>query len=181
MSHYSLLLLVLSKFDLKCSFNSKLNISGSNDLTDFVEKIDEVSKRARCKVCAKVFYDKGTATKHVENIHFPGHFTYSCNLCDASFDRRNLLYLHMTKSHHHPNSYNWFQKVWFKMKIKSTIIRVKCYSKYLSVFDSITVWHQHGIWRNDTISTLLYKVFFIVLFKWYSFLLLQISTYFFIA
>jgi len=53
----------------------------------------------RCAVCTKEFREGGTVNKHIENIHFPGTFTYYCRHCPESFGTRNMLYKHISKFH----------------------------------------------------------------------------------
>ena len=52
-----------------------------------------------CILCGKSSTDRSNMRKHVENIHFPGHYQYSCQSCDEVFDGRNKLYLHISRRH----------------------------------------------------------------------------------
>ena len=52
-----------------------------------------------CILCGKSSTDRGNMRKHVENIHFPGTFTYPCNVCNKVFNTRNNLNHHKSKYH----------------------------------------------------------------------------------
>ena len=52
-----------------------------------------------CTVCNKSFGKKQSCLFHVESIHFPGVFIYSCDLCGEEFPGRNRLNLHRSKKH----------------------------------------------------------------------------------
>ena len=57
----------------------------------------------RCKLCDKAVVTRKTdMTYHIESIHFPGTFSYSCNYCDAVLDGRNKMRKHIAR--HHPYS-----------------------------------------------------------------------------
>jgi len=36
---------------------------------------------------------------HVEAIHFPGQFMYTCNLCDKTFNGKNSFAVHISTKH----------------------------------------------------------------------------------
>jgi len=56
-------------------------------------------KAHKCTLCGKVGNDRGNLRKHVENIHFPGSFSYDCKYCTESFTTRNNLNIHISKTH----------------------------------------------------------------------------------
>ena len=66
-------------------------------LMNYIEKIvtDEGEQKFKCTICGSCKTQKAHAENHVENIHFPGCFSYSCKFCGMDFDRRNQLYKHV--------------------------------------------------------------------------------------
>ena len=51
----------------------------------------------KCTMCGISGKDRGNLRKHVENIHFPGRFSYLCKYCNETYTTRNLLNLHMSQ------------------------------------------------------------------------------------
>ena len=49
-------------------------------------------------ICGKTTAQKALF-KHIENIHFPGAFSYNCSLCDQTFSNKNSYYKHKNKYH----------------------------------------------------------------------------------
>ena len=93
----------IKKTWLNCYFKTKKTLFlGVEDLNflDYITKVEGGLPRSRqCKLCENIFYNSSTAVKHVENIHFPGQFQYSCQFCSEVFDRKNKLYQHVSKFH----------------------------------------------------------------------------------
>merc|ERR1711970_768182 len=59
-------------------------------VSEYLEKRPDYGPRAyECKVCGKINSDNSSARKHIENIHFPGMFTYACKYCGKTFNARN--------------------------------------------------------------------------------------------
>merc|ERR1719220_1913388 len=75
---------------------------GDKQLYDYIVK--DGPQLHRCTVCGKVGKDRGNLRKHVENIHFPGSFTYSCKYCQETFTSRTHLNHHVTSLHKNANS-----------------------------------------------------------------------------
>jgi len=74
--------------------------SGDNPRSNFSSYIDRGDgSKFRCTLCGKEFKESGTVNKHIENIHFPGTYTYYCKFCPESFGTRNNLYKHISKNH----------------------------------------------------------------------------------
>lgn len=67
-------------------------------LEEYIEK-DHQSGQFVCKTCGKSNKQKGVVKSHVEAIHFAGHFVYSCGICGKTFNGKNSLSTHMTRSH----------------------------------------------------------------------------------
>ena len=52
-----------------------------------------------CKLCGKEFKQKHHAQNHVESLHFPDTFVYTCCHCGRTFNGRNKYYVHMSTNH----------------------------------------------------------------------------------
>ena len=73
--------------------------SESGNFGSYVLNLEDGRKGGRCSVCGKEFSDRSSARKHVENIHFPGSFNYSCKFCGETFTKKNMMYMHISKFH----------------------------------------------------------------------------------
>ena len=63
-----------------------------------------------CKCCITFQSKKTSSVKdHLEAIHFPGQFIYSCNMCERTFNGKNLLSVH--KSRKHTKKKNVFEQI----------------------------------------------------------------------
>ena len=82
---------------------SCLLLPGDKQLYDYIEKAPECGPRGhRCTLCGKTGNDRGNLRKHVENVHFPGTFSYQCRHCPppaAVFPTRTKLNNHMSAMH----------------------------------------------------------------------------------
>ena len=82
---------------------SCLLTGGDKQLYDYIEKAPECGPRGhRCTLCGKTGNDRGNLRKHVENVHFPGTFSYQCRHCPtpaAIFPTRTKLNNHMSAMH----------------------------------------------------------------------------------
>ena len=78
-------------------------LPGDKQLYDYIEKAPECGPRGhRCTLCGKTGNDRGNLRKHVENVHFPGTFSYQCRHCPtpaAIFPTRTKLNNHMSAMH----------------------------------------------------------------------------------
>jgi len=72
---------------------------GTLSLYDYIVPSQNGSKPFKCSICEKESNDKGNLRKHVENIHFPGTFSYTCKYCNETLSTRNLLNVHISKFH----------------------------------------------------------------------------------
>jgi len=52
-----------------------------------------------CSLCAKTFKNKRDARNHIESIHFPNSFIYSCEHCGKQFNALNTKNVHVTRNH----------------------------------------------------------------------------------
>ena len=83
-----------------CYFNLLELIDAKATISEYLEKCPDYGSKAwKCKVCGKISSDNSSARKHVENIHFPGMFTYSCKYCGKTFNARNNMYVHISQNH----------------------------------------------------------------------------------
>ena len=88
---------------------------GDKQLYDYIVSHLEAGQKAfKCTICGKVSAHKTNLRKHVENIHFPGLFTYTCKYCPETFPTKNLLNHHVTNSHRSNLSF-WAGFVWIKI------------------------------------------------------------------
>ena len=74
----------------------------------------------KCTICGKSGKDRGNLRKHVENIHFPGSFSYPCKHCKHEFSTRNTLNMHISKDHRN----KWFGP-WLSLHLHITANTVK--------------------------------------------------------
>ena len=73
---------------------------GTLNFSQYIQKLPENGPKAQqCTICGKGFSDLSSALKHVENIHFPGSFIYSCKFCGEQFTKKNMMYMHISKFH----------------------------------------------------------------------------------
>eukprot|EP00092_Neocalanus_flemingeri_P034068 GFUD01037048.1.p1 GENE.GFUD01037048.1~~GFUD01037048.1.p1 ORF type:complete len:344 (+),score=63.75 GFUD01037048.1:88-1119(+) len=71
-------------------------------LDQHIEKVlDEgtYKKQFMCRLCNKVHAQKIHCQNHLESIHFPEMFIYSCSHCGKTFNGRNKLYVHISLTH----------------------------------------------------------------------------------
>ena len=89
---------------------------GDKQLYDYIVSHLEAGQKAfKCTICGKVSAHKTNLRKHVENIHFPGLFSYTCKYCPETFPTKNLLNHHVTNSHRSNVSYSESNFVWIKI------------------------------------------------------------------
>ena len=89
-----------------CTFQKCIEIynssypGGDKQLYDYIVSHPEAGPKAfKCIICGKISDHKTNLRKHVENIHFPGTFTYQCKYCSEIFTTRNFLNMHVSKIH----------------------------------------------------------------------------------
>ena len=77
--------------------------SGITDRDSLLKYITQNSVGAgasfQCTLCGKTNGQKNNIMNHVESIHFPGSFTYHCNLCDKTVKTKSALNLHNARYH----------------------------------------------------------------------------------
>jgi len=68
---------------------------GDKALYEYIVKFPEGGPGAnKCTICGKTSTNRSNLRNHVENIHFPGMFTYQCKYCHETFTTRNFLNMH---------------------------------------------------------------------------------------
>ena len=96
-----LLVFTKVKFIPKRSFNfliSGTNIAGG-DLNQYTAFNSDL-KDYYCTLCQKFQSKKPSKVKdHVEAIHFPGQFIYSCEICEKTFNGKNSFAVHNSTKH----------------------------------------------------------------------------------
>jgi transposase-like protein len=79
------------------------NVAGDRSvLCRYVERVEPGEggrPKYRCTICGKMNGQKAHTENHVESIHFPGAFQYTCRYCADTFTGRNKLYLHVNQFH----------------------------------------------------------------------------------
>ena len=72
---------------------------GAKQFYEYIVKDPTSGPRSlKCTICGKLGTDRSNLRKHVESIHFPGVFSYTCKHCSQTFNTKNLLNHHM-KTH----------------------------------------------------------------------------------
>lgn len=74
-------------------------LSGDFALYQYIVSSNNGAKPFKCSICGKEGNDKGNLRKHVENIHFPGSFSYNCKHCNEIFGTKSSLNNHISKLH----------------------------------------------------------------------------------
>ena len=69
--------------------------------SQYIEKIDQegAGRLFKCQICGKTTVDRSNLKRHVENIHLPNSFIYTCNLCGETFGKKFQWNYHMKKQH----------------------------------------------------------------------------------
>jgi len=57
------------------------------------------SKDFQCGLCDYVSNRNAKVKNHLEAIHFPGSFVYSCDICGKTFNGRNAVGVHKSQVH----------------------------------------------------------------------------------
>ena len=93
--------LEISRFTWSCL----LLTGGDKQLYEYIVKAPEAGLKAhRCTLCGQTGNDRSNLRKHVENIHFPGAFSYTCKYCPPdmaakTFPTRTKLQNHVSSFH----------------------------------------------------------------------------------
>ena len=84
--------------------NSFFFLGACSDLTEFIMK-NETTRLSCCTLCPFQSKIPAKVKNHLEAIHFPGLFLYSCSLCTKTFKGRNALGVHMSTVHNNAAKY----------------------------------------------------------------------------
>ena len=87
-----------------------------------------ITKLYECTICEKSCSYKGNLMNHIESIHFPNAFVYSCKYCGKQFHNKNTLSIHLTRRHKNRKAYR--QDFWFFMCCKDFIYKELIKSHY---------------------------------------------------
>ena len=80
----------------KSLFSGPMN---PEDLSQYVVS-DQFSKEYHCSLCNTFKAPRPSKVRnHLEAIHFPGQFIYSCDICDKTLAGRNALNIHKSTVH----------------------------------------------------------------------------------
>lgn len=72
--------------------------TGTRMFQDYIAKSDH-SSGWKCTICGKESAQKVNLVKHIESVHFPDMFSYECKYCDKTFNAKNSLYAHVSRTH----------------------------------------------------------------------------------
>eukprot|EP00088_Acartia_fossae_P013059 TRINITY_DN16761_c0_g1_i1.p1 TRINITY_DN16761_c0_g1~~TRINITY_DN16761_c0_g1_i1.p1 ORF type:complete len:121 (+),score=38.66 TRINITY_DN16761_c0_g1_i1:3-365(+) len=61
--------------------------------------INPLTKKVECTLCMKAFSQQHSAVDHIESVHFPGSFVYTCEFCDQQFDNKMGYKNHLRRKH----------------------------------------------------------------------------------
>jgi len=73
-------------------------VGSHEDLQNYLTK-DTATKETCCTLCTFRNKIPAKVKNHLEAIHFPGVFVYSCNYCGKTFKGRNALGVHVSLTH----------------------------------------------------------------------------------
>ena len=62
-------------------------------------------KMFQCTICNKQCAQKSNMLRHIESIHFPNTFTYTCEYCNATLPTRKKKEHHLAKFHRDRKDY----------------------------------------------------------------------------
>ena len=84
----------------KYTYNDIFSVvcANPNMLNDYIKK-DVDTGMFVCQICGKDSLQKSNIKKHVEGVHFAGHFVYNCDICNKDFNGKNSLSVHLYRYH----------------------------------------------------------------------------------
>jgi len=78
-------------------------------LEQYVKSVPN-TKDFQCGLCEYISNRPAKVKNHLEAIHFPGIFVYSCDLCEKTFSGRNAFGVHKSQVHSKKKSTLVFQE-----------------------------------------------------------------------
>ena len=70
-----------------------------SELLQYVTEGFAGTKRFLCTLCSYAHNVKANVRNHVESVHYPNSFQYSCDQCDKMFPSKNNMQLHRSRVH----------------------------------------------------------------------------------
>ena len=64
-----------------------------------VKDLEEGRTVFKCTICQKSNFRKHHLINHVESVHFPEMFSYSCMYCGKDYKTQNSLNVHISQRH----------------------------------------------------------------------------------
>ena len=82
-------------------FHSSKTLFAGEDRSSLAKYIgkDPSTRIFFCTLCGKSNNQKINVMNHVEGVHFPNTFQYSCQYCNKVHGTKQSLYLHMSRVH----------------------------------------------------------------------------------
>ena len=85
-----------------------------SDLLQFVVESFDGPKKYHCGLCNKFGHNgKAHVRNHIEAVHYPNTFLYSCDQCGQSFPSKNNAQLHKSRVHKRGEINDSFWSKWF--------------------------------------------------------------------
>merc|ERR1719348_2450073 len=78
-------------------------------LEQYVKAVQN-TKDFQCGLCEYTSNRPAKVKNHLEAIHFPGIFVYSCDICEKTFSGRNAFGVHKSQVHSKKKSSQVFQE-----------------------------------------------------------------------
>ena len=79
--------------------SAEIQVKEPSDLNQYVS-YDPTEEKYFCQICQKfTFRSRYNVRNHVEAVHFPNVFSYSCDFCEKAVGSKNALSIHMTRMH----------------------------------------------------------------------------------
>ena len=86
-------------------FHHSLTGEKRNILNQYIKK--EVSESGQavfvCSMCGQKNSQKVNVLNHVESVHFPNSFVYTCQYCETQFYSKNARNVHVSRNHKNEN------------------------------------------------------------------------------
>merc|ERR1712202_5021 len=79
-----------------------------NVLNQYIQKSqNELGQSVvECTLCGQKNAKRQNILNHLESVHFPNSFVYSCKHCKIEFNSKNARNVHVSRNHKHENKYS---------------------------------------------------------------------------